>query len=132
MVVIRLTRKGTNKRPFYHIVVADRRKACGGRFIEKLGFLNPIAILGEPRLQLDIERVNYWLSVGAKPSPRILDLIKEYQTPKETLEKNRVKKVKRNAIKKAKKVAEKTAKDTAITNAIEEKTAAEKESAGNP
>ncbi|HIV15582.1 MAG TPA: 30S ribosomal protein S16 [Candidatus Avisuccinivibrio pullicola] len=77
MVVIRLRRLGAKKRPFYHIVAADSRFAATGRFIEKLGFFNPIARGQEVRLQMDIDRVNYWISVGAQPSDRVQRLIKE-------------------------------------------------------
>lgn len=77
MVVIRLRRLGAKKRPFYHIVAADSRFAATGRFIEKLGFFNPIARGQEVRLRMDLERVNYWLSQGAQASDRIKYLIKE-------------------------------------------------------
>ncbi len=77
MVVIRLRRLGAKKRPFYHVVVADSRFAATGRFIEQLGFFNPIARGNEERLRLNAERVQYWLSVGAQPSDRVQCLIKE-------------------------------------------------------
>ena len=76
MVTIRLSRTGAKKRPFYHIVVADRRRSLGGRFIERVGFFNPMATGAEVRLQLDAERVNYWLSNGAQASDRVGQLIK--------------------------------------------------------
>lgn len=79
MVTIRLTRGGTNKRPFYKIVVADSRKPRDGRIIERLGFYNPIAVGGETRLQMANDRITYWLSVGAQPSERVRDLIKEHE-----------------------------------------------------
>ena len=66
MVTIRLARGGAKKRPFYHIVVADSRRSRDGRFIERVGFYNPIATGKEIRLQIDSERLNYWLSQGAK------------------------------------------------------------------
>jgi len=77
MVTIRLARGGAKKRPFYQLVVADSRRAVGGRFVERVGFFNPIATGGEQRLSVDMERVNYWLSVGAQPSDRVRSLIKE-------------------------------------------------------
>ena len=79
MVVIRLRRAGAKKRPFYHVVVADSRFAATGRFIEKVGFFNPIAKGQEVRLNLNIERVNYWKSVGAQPSDRVARLIKDQE-----------------------------------------------------
>ena len=79
MVVIRLRRAGAKKRPFYHVVVADSRFAATGRFIEKVGFFNPIAKGQEVRLNLNLERVNYWKSVGAQPSDRVARLIKDQE-----------------------------------------------------
>lgn len=77
MVVIRLSRGGTNKRPFYHVVVADRRDARDGRCIERVGYFNPIASGKEIRLNLDIERIQYWISTGAQPSERVQTLLKD-------------------------------------------------------
>ena len=72
MVVIRLARLGAKKRPFYHIVVADKRAAVQGKFIEKLGYYNPKA----KEVSLEVERANDWISKGAQPSPRVQHLIK--------------------------------------------------------
>lgn len=77
MVTIRLARSGAKKRPFYHIVVADSRRARGGRYIERVGFFNPIAIGGEERMRIELERVNHWISQGAQPSDRVASLIKD-------------------------------------------------------
>ncbi len=77
MVTIRLSRGGAKKRPFYHISVADSRNARDGRFIERLGFFNPIAQGQEERLRLSLERVEYWMSKGAQPSERVAQLIKD-------------------------------------------------------
>ncbi|MCG8428333.1 MAG: 30S ribosomal protein S16 [Chromatiales bacterium] len=77
MVTIRLARTGAKKRPFYHIVVADSRRARDGRYIERIGFFNPIAKGGEERLRLDGERVQHWISNGAQASDRVNQLIKE-------------------------------------------------------
>lgn len=76
MVVIRLSRGGAKKRPFYTIVVADKRRARDGRCIERIGYFNPIAAGKETRLQLNQERVKYWMSIGAQPSERVQKLIK--------------------------------------------------------
>ena len=75
MVTIRLARHGSKKSPFYHITVADSAKARNGRFIERIGFYNPIARGNAEDLRLDLERANYWLSVGAKPSERVRQLL---------------------------------------------------------
>jgi len=81
MVVIRLTRGGTNKRPFYHVVIADRRKSRDGRFIERIGYFNPIACGGENRLQLNKERFDFWITQGAQPSERVASLVSEIANP---------------------------------------------------
>jgi len=78
MVTIRLARGGAKKRPFYHIVVTDSRNARDGRHIERLGFFNPIATGGEQRIQINGERVNYWMGVGAKTTDRVSQLLKEH------------------------------------------------------
>lgn len=79
MVVIRLARGGAKKRPFYSIVVADSREARDGRYIERLGYFNPVAKGGETRLFLVEERVDHWASVGAQPSDRVNSLLKEFK-----------------------------------------------------
>lgn len=78
MVSIRLSRGGAKKRPFYHIVVTDSRNRRDGRYIERLGFFNPIAVGNEAPLRFDLSRAQYWLGVGAKPSERVAKLIKQY------------------------------------------------------
>jgi small subunit ribosomal protein S16 len=77
MVKIRLSRGGTKKRPFYHIVVTDSRNARDGRNIENIGYFNPIASGQDVRIHINTERANYWRSVGAQPSERVLHLMKE-------------------------------------------------------
>lgn len=77
MVTIRLARGGAKKRPFYHVVVTDSRNRRDGRFIERLGFFNPVARGQEERLRLDSERVKHWLDQGAQTSERVAKLIKQ-------------------------------------------------------
>ncbi|HEY8553252.1 MAG TPA: 30S ribosomal protein S16 [Burkholderiales bacterium] len=77
MVTIRLARGGANKRPYYRVEVADRRRAPGGKCIERIGFYNPRARGAEEKLRIDMARVQYWLSKGAKPSERVADLIRQ-------------------------------------------------------
>lgn len=77
MVTIRLARGGSKKRPFYHIVVADSRRSRDGRFIEKIGFFNPIARGQEERLRLEQERLAHWSGLGAQISDRVKKLAKE-------------------------------------------------------
>jgi len=76
MVTIRLSRGGAKKRPFYNIVVADNRNKRDGRFIERVGFFNPVARGAEETLRLDKERVDYWVGKGAKLSERVASIIK--------------------------------------------------------
>ena len=80
MVVIRLSRGGSKHRPFFNIVVADKRVRRDGRFIERLGFYNPIAKDGEEGIRVAQDRLTYWRSVGAQASPTVERLLK--QAPK--------------------------------------------------
>ena len=77
MVVIRLSRGGAKSRPFYNIVVADKRSRRDGNFIERIGFYNPLAKGGEESLRLVQDRLNYWIGVGAQPSDTAARLIKK-------------------------------------------------------
>ena len=76
MVVIRLARSGPKKRPFYNIVAADSRNRRDGRFIERVGFYNPLAKGGEEPLRITADRLNYWIGVGAQLSPTVQRLVK--------------------------------------------------------
>jgi small subunit ribosomal protein S16 len=72
-VVLRLARAGTKKRPFYHVVAADSRSPRDGRFIERLGYFNPLLPKDkEDRLKLDMEKVKGWIAKGAQPSDRVM------------------------------------------------------------
>ena len=77
MVVIRLSRGGSKGRPFFNIVVADKRVRRDGRFIERLGFYNPVAKEGEEGLRIAQDRLAYWKSVGAQASPTVERLAKQ-------------------------------------------------------
>lgn len=79
MVTIRLARGGSKKRPFYNITVADSRRSRDGRYIERLGFFNPIARGAEERLRLDSDRLNHWIGEGAQMSDRVAQLAKQAQ-----------------------------------------------------
>jgi len=76
MVVIRLARGGSKKRPFYNVVVADRRDRRDGRFIERVGFYNPVAPEGTESLRLNDERIGYWVGNGAQLSETVARLVK--------------------------------------------------------
>lgn len=77
MVTIRLSRGGAKKRPFYQIVVADSRSPRDGRFIERVGFFNPLAAGQAERLRVNLDRIDYWLGEGANLSDRVSALVKE-------------------------------------------------------
>jgi small subunit ribosomal protein S16 len=77
MVTIRLARGGSKKRPFYHLTVTNSRNARDGRFVERIGFFNPVASGAEIRLSVDQARAAYWLSQGAQPSERVAALLKD-------------------------------------------------------
>jgi len=76
MVSIRLSRAGAKKRPFYHLVVTDSRNRRDGRYIERVGFFNPVGTEKEENLRIDLDRVDFWLGQGAKPSDRVSTLLK--------------------------------------------------------
>ncbi|GAB2506462.1 30S ribosomal protein S16 [Pseudoxanthomonas sangjuensis] len=76
-VKIRLTRGGAKKRPFYHIIVTDSRNARDGRNIERLGYYNPVASGNDKRFELDVARVQHWVSHGAQLSDKVASIYKE-------------------------------------------------------
>ncbi|MEX1666175.1 MULTISPECIES: 30S ribosomal protein S16 [Zhongshania] len=77
MVTIRLARGGSKKRPFYHLTVTDSRTSRDGRFIERVGFFNPVARGNEERLRVDNARVDHWVAQGAQMSDRVAKLLKD-------------------------------------------------------
>jgi len=79
MVSIRLARGGSKRRPFYHMVVTDKRNRRDGRYIERVGFFNPMATGGEERLNVKQDRVAFWVGQGAQPSDRVAKLLKDVQ-----------------------------------------------------
>lgn len=78
MVVIRMARGGSKRRPFYSLVATDSRDRRDGRFIERVGFYNPVAPEGDERIRIQMDRVTYWQGVGAQLSPSVARLVKEY------------------------------------------------------
>ena len=78
MVVIRLARGGANKRPFYHLVVAESRRAATGRFIERVGFYDPKAPEGRESLRVNVDRIKYWEGKGAQASSTVVRLVKQF------------------------------------------------------
>ncbi len=104
MVVIRLSRAGAKKRPFYHICVSDRRNKRDGRFIERIGFYNPIAKDSEEKIRFDNERYDHWTSVGAIPSDTVLMLMKRSKMTEEEIQKIEDKKTARQERKKQEKI----------------------------
>jgi small subunit ribosomal protein S16 len=78
MVVIRLARGGAKKRPFFNMVVADSRNRRDGRFIERVGFYNPVASGGEETLRVQLDRLSFWQGRGAQLSPTVARLVKQF------------------------------------------------------
>lgn len=87
MVVIRLARAGAKKRPFYHIVVTDKRSRRDSNYITRIGYYNPLARGSETRLHLEHDKLSYWIGVGAQLSDRVSVLAKEHQKSVEASDK---------------------------------------------
>ena len=116
MVKIRLSRGGSKKRPFYHIVATDSRNPRDGKYIERLGYFNPRAKGSEEDINIDTERLDYWKSVGAQISDRVLNIIKLAGLSREERDSKRLNKLqkkqaKREAIKASKLAAEAPAEE---------------------
>ncbi|MEQ8857799.1 MAG: 30S ribosomal protein S16 [Pseudomonadales bacterium] len=86
MVTIRLSRHGSKKNPFYQITVAERTVGRDGRFIERLGFYNPVARGGEEKLRLNVERADFWIGQGAQPSEKVKKLLSQARANAEAAE----------------------------------------------
>lgn len=132
-VKIRMKRLGAKKRPFYRIVVADERAPRDGRFIEEIGYYNPIS---EPKVfKIDSERVDYWISVGAQPTKTVArllktdfeDLAKQVEAKKAAEEEKRAKEAEERRIAREKAEEEKRLAEEAERKAQEEAEAAEAE-----
>jgi small subunit ribosomal protein S16 len=116
-LVIRMARAGTKKRPFYHIVVADSRAPRDGRFIERLGFFNPLLPKEKTdRLTWDLEKAKAWIAKGAQPSDRVMRFLDAAGVMKRTKRNNPEKAIPRKE-RKAKAEADKTAADAATATA---------------
>jgi small subunit ribosomal protein S16 len=114
-VVIRLSRAGTKKRPFYHVVVADSRFPRDGRFIERLGFFNPLLKKDNAeRLKLDLEKVKAWMAKGAQPTDRVMRFLDAAGVAKREKRNNPQKAIPR---KERKAAAEAATKDAETTDA---------------
>jgi small subunit ribosomal protein S16 len=79
MVTIRLTRRGARNQPFFHLVVTDSRKRQGGKSLEQVGFFNPTARKNDPKLRIDLARIDFWMGQGAQPSERVSHLVKTFR-----------------------------------------------------
>ncbi|CAK0747707.1 30S ribosomal subunit protein S16 [Gammaproteobacteria bacterium] len=84
MVTIRFSRAGMLKRPFYHIVVTDSRNRRDGRYIERVGYYNPIAKGADVPVSIKLDRLDYWLSKGAQTSETVANLLKKYRAQQPT------------------------------------------------
>jgi small subunit ribosomal protein S16 len=82
MVVIRLSRGGSKNRPFFNVVVADSRNRRDGRFIERIGFYNPVAKAGVEEIRLAFDRITHWTGQGAQLSPTVAMLVKKASVTK--------------------------------------------------
>ena len=101
MVIIRLSRSGAKKNPYYFITVADSRKPRDGAFIERLGFYNPLAQGQEEVLRIDHKKIDEWIAKGAQLSERVKKLLKDSKLSPEDLEKRKAKKKEKADAKKA-------------------------------
>jgi small subunit ribosomal protein S16 len=139
-LVIRMARAGTKKRPFYHIVVADSRSPRDGRFIERLGYFNPLLPKEKTeRLKLDLDKVKDWMKKGAQPSDRVMRFLDAAGIAKREKRNNPVKAIPRKERKaqaeealKAKEAADAAAKTAAAAKAAADKAAADKAAAEQP
>ena len=139
-LVIRMARAGTKKRPFYHIVIADSRSPRDGRFIERIGYFNPLLPKEKTeRLKLDLDKVKDWMKKGAQPSDRImrfLDAAGILKRPKRNNPEKAIPRKERKAKEaedtKAKEGADAAAKTAATAKAATDKAAAEKAKAEKP
>jgi len=122
-ITIRLSRGGAKKQPFYHIVATDSRSRRDGRYIERLGFFNPVARSTAEPVRLDLERVDYWVGHGAQMSDRVKKIVKTYRKHGAD-DPNANKREERKAARKAKARA-----DAASAAAVEEEATAEPEEA---
>ena len=109
MVIIRLSRGGSKNRPYYNVVVADSRKRRDGRFIERVGFYNPMARDGSETLKLNLERITYWQGHGAQLTETMSRIVKLNTKGPEGLAAMKKKDLEKSEAKKAKKTAEKAA-----------------------
>ena len=127
MLTIRLARAGAKKRPFFHITVADSRKPRDGRFVERVGYFNPISKGKGVRLEINQDRIDYWLSQGAQVSDRVLTLIKEKNETAEEKAKREQGKEKRRLRKVAKRAEAKTSDepDKSVETSVEGEATAE-------
>ena len=134
-LVIRLARAGTKKRPVYHVVVADSRAPRDGRFIERLGYFNPLLPKEKTeRLKLDLDKVQTWMKKGAQPSDRVmrfLDAAGIMKRPKRNNPEKAVPRKERKA-KDEEAIKAKEAGDAAATTAATAKAAADKAAAEKP
>ena len=110
MVVIRLSRGGSKKNPFYNVVVADSRNRRDGRFIERVGFYNPAAAAGVEGLRVDTARVQHWTSHGAQLSDTVARLVKFHAKGPEAILASKAKDAEKAAASKAKAAAAEAAK----------------------
>ena len=112
MVRIRLSRGGSKKRPFFHVIATNSRSSRDGKYIERIGFYNPIAAENEEDIKIDLERIKYWESVGAQLSDKVRYLLKLLELSREERASQRNEKInKKKAIRQEKKAEETPAEE---------------------
>jgi small subunit ribosomal protein S16 len=139
-LVIRMARAGTKKRPFYHIVIADSRSPRDGRFIERIGYFNPLLPKEKTeRLKLDLDKVKDWMKKGAQPSDRVMRFLdaagilkREKRNNLEKAVPRKERKAKEEEATKAKEISDAAAKTAATAKAAADKAAADKAAAEAP
>ena len=126
MVKIRLSRGGSKKRPFYHIVATDSRSSRDGKYLERLGFYNPSANKNEEDIRIDLERFSYWKSVGAQVSDRVKKLAKLTDLSREERDIQNVSKLRKRKAKQEERIIKETpveetpVEETPVEEAAEE------------
>ncbi|MEC8956740.1 MAG: 30S ribosomal protein S16 [Pseudomonadota bacterium] len=120
MVIIRLSRAGIKKRPFYHLVVTDSRNKRDGRYIERVGFFNPSGKESEEDINIDQDRINYWVERGAQISDRVKKLLKLQGLSKEERDNLKSAKAEKRRVKRLEKKAKEESKEEAKEESKEE------------
>jgi len=132
MVRIRLSRGGSKKRPFFHVVATNSRSSRDGKYIERIGFYNPIAAENEEDIKIDLDRIKYWESVGAQLSDKVRYLLKLLELTREERSKQKNEKINKKKTIRQEKKAEETKAEEPEAETKDEPEAAEETKAEEP